>query len=289
MTTEIGLQLFSVKNELQRNYLAALEKVAEIGYKNVELISMATEDGLIFGENIRPSEHRHHLERLGLKAVACHFMPKDGMDWEKVIVSCVETGAPALVFPFAIFNNRQDVLSLCGTLNQVAELGKKQGIQVYYHNHFQEFQKFDGQVVMDGLLENTDRDLVMFEFDTYWAIRGGQDPIAWIRKFGKRCDLLHQKDMPSTVQPINLFELAVHNPNMTIMDMFQTIGAEQFTEIGSGTINIPDIIAAGQSYGHVRYIIVEQDKSSKDEMESVAISYENLERILAGTSSYRGY
>jgi sugar phosphate isomerase/epimerase len=208
MNPEIGLQLFSVKNVLGRDYAGTLEKVAAIGYKNLELISTVSEDGLVFGQDLHPSEHRRLLDSLGLKAVASHFMPKDDRSWEKVAESTVETGASALVIPFALFKDRQDVLSFCQKTNHAAGICKKQGVQLYYHNHVQEFEVFEGQMVLDTMLENLDSDLVMYEFDTYWAIRGGQDPIAWIRKLGRRCDLLHQKDLPAGVQPVNLFDLA---------------------------------------------------------------------------------
>ncbi len=278
--TQIGLQLYSVRNELQRDYLATLEKVAEIGYKNVELITNVTDDGLTFGPNLSPGAHLRELERVGLKALGCHFMPKEGMDWDKVIQSCADTGGTALVIPFWFFNSREDVLSLCDTMNRAGELGKKHGVEVYYHNHFQEFQMFDGEVVMDTMLANTEPDLVKFEFDTYWAIRGGQDPITWIQKFGKRCDLLHQKDLPSGVTPLNLLEVLAQNPEKPLMEVLQVITDDHFTEIGLGTLNIAEIIAAGQTYGDVRYVIVEQDRTTKGEFESVAISYQNLSRLL---------
>jgi sugar phosphate isomerase/epimerase len=282
MNPEIGLQLFSIKNELRQDYLGALEKVAQIGYKNVELVSTVTGDGLIFGQDLTPSQHRRALERLGLNAPACHVMPREGMDWEKIIASCLETGATALVIPFALFNDQQEVLDFCERINQAAALCKKNAVQLYYHNHFQEFQKFDGQAAMDTLLANMDSDLVKFEFDSYWAIRGGQDPLAWLQKMGRRCDMLHQKDLPNGVQPINLFDLMIQHPEMTVLDLFETIGTEQFTEIGAGVLNIAGIIKAGIAYGNVRYIFVEQDKTSKDEIESIQISYENLTGMLAG-------
>lgn len=280
MNSQIGLQLYSVRNELQRDYLATLEKVAEIGYKNVELLSTVTDDGLVFGPNLSGAAHLRELERLGLKAIGCHTMPKEGMDWDKVLQSCADTGGEALVIPFWFINNRQDALALCETLNRAGELGKKHGVQVYYHNHFQEFMTFDGEMVMDTLLANTDPDLVKFEFDTYWAIRGGQAPLAWIQKFGKRCDLLHQKDLPAGVVPLNLLEVLAQNPEKPFMEMLQVITDDHFTEIGLGTLNIAELIAAGQKYGDVKYVIVEQDRTSKGELESVAISYQNLARLL---------
>lgn len=280
MNPQIGLQLYSVRNELQRDYLATLEKVAEIGYKKLELLSTVTDDGLVFGPNMSGAAHLRELERLGLKAIGCHTMPKEGMDWDKVLQSCADTGGTALVIPFWLFNNRQDVLSLCDTMNRAGELGKKHGVQVSYHNHFQEFMTFDGEMVMDTMLSNTDPDLVKIEFDTYWAIRGGQDPLAWIQKFGKRCDLLHQKDLPSGVEPLDLLDFMARHPEMPLMEVLQLIKDDHFTEIGTGTLNIAEIIAAGKSYGDVKYVIVEQDKTTKGELESVAISYQNLSGLL---------
>ncbi len=278
---EIGLQLYSVRNELQKDYAGTLERVASIGYRNLELLTTVTGDGLVFGNDLQPAVHKRLLDRLGLKAIGCHVMIQEGMDWEKVSASCLETGAEALVIPFALFNDRQGILDFCRTLNHAGELSRKQAVQLYYHNHFQEFQEFDGCMVMDLLLENLDSELVKIEFDLYWAVRGGQDPLAWIRKLGGRCDLLHQKDLPPGVKPVNLFDLFQQNPALTMWDALATINAAQFAEIGSGVMNIADILQAGRTYGHARYVIVEQDMTSLDELESVTISFKNLSRLLS--------
>lgn len=280
MNIEIGLQLYSVRNSLQSDYLGTLERVAAVGYTNLELLTRVTEDGLIFGEKMLPAEHGRQLARFGLKALGCHIMPIPGMNWDRVSDSCLETGANALVIPFALFNSRQDVLTLCESMNRAAELCQKKSVQLYYHNHFQEFQKFDGQMVMDIMLENLDPDLVKFEFDSYWAVRGGQDPVAWLRKFGKRCDLLHQKDLPAGVNPVNLFDLTAQNPESGMQDMFKAIKPDQFVEIGTGVLPIAEIIQAGCTYGGARYVIVEQDQTGRTEFESIEISYQNLSRLL---------
>jgi len=284
-TMEIGLQLYSVRSELQKDYAGTLEKVASIGYRNLELLTTVTGDGLIFGNDLLPAVHKHLLDRLGLKAIGCHVMIQEGMNWEKVIASCLETGAEALVIPFALFNDRQGILDFCRILNHAGELCRKGAVQLYYHNHFQEFQEIDGCMVMDLLLENLDSDLVKIEFDSYWALRGGQDPLEWIRKLGGRCDLLHQKDLPPGVNPVNLFDLFQQDPKLTMWDALATINAAQFAEIGSGVMNITDIIQAGRICGHARYIIVEQDMTSLDELESVTISFKNLSHLLVGSQA----
>ncbi len=69
MNPAIGLQLYSVKHSLQNDYLATLEKIAQIGYQNLELITTLTPDGLIFGQDMRAIDLRKHLDGLGLRAI----------------------------------------------------------------------------------------------------------------------------------------------------------------------------------------------------------------------------
>jgi sugar phosphate isomerase/epimerase len=133
---------------------------------------------------------------------------------------------------------------------------------------------------MDIMLENTDKELVKFEFDTYWAVRGGVDPIEWMKKLGDRCIMLHQKDLPTTAKPVNWFDVFGANSNITIDELYKTQDPDHFTEIGNGTLDIPAIIQAARDLGHASYIFVEQDVTAKNEVEGIAISYKNLNRML---------
>jgi sugar phosphate isomerase/epimerase len=92
--------------------------------------------------------------------------------------------------------------------------------------------------------------------------------------------MLHQKDLPATAQPINWFDVFGANSRITIDELYQTQDPAHFTEIGEGTMNIAAIIEAARSIGSARYILVEQDATANDEVESIARSYRNLERIL---------
>ncbi len=280
MQIEIGLQLFSVKNEIKKDYPKALEKVAAIGYQNIELLTRLTEDGLRFGESLPASEQRRLQDQLGLKAVSCHVMPLPGLDWDSASDACLETGSHTIVAPVALFSSKAELLAICAGFNRAGEICQKKGLQFYYHNHFQEFQTFEGQLAMDIMLKNLDPGLVKFELDTYWAVRGGQDPLAWINKLGKRCDLLHQKDLPAGVQPLNLVEYMAQNPGMAFFDVVKVIRPDHFTEIGRGLLPIAAILEAGSRCGEARYVFVEQDMSSLGEMESIAISLHYLESLL---------
>jgi sugar phosphate isomerase/epimerase len=136
-----------------------------------------------------------------------------------------------------------------------------------------------GQTVMDLLLANTDPNLVKFEFDTYWAARGGVDPVEWLLKLGNRCDLTHQKDLPSSAQPVNLFDVFGKDARITLQELIQTLHPNQFAEIGEGTMDLRGLIATMRQI-RVKYVFVEQDMTALDELESVRISYQNIVPLL---------
>lgn len=275
-----GLQLWSVRNSLQKDYAGTMEKVAEIGYKNIELICNVTPDGLVFGEKSKSADVRKLFDGLGLKAINQHFVPTPETPWEKVIADCHTTGVNGLICAIAFFANKQEVYDFCKATNQYAELCKKNGLQYYYHNHFHEYQVLDGEKIMDIMIKEMDPDLVKFEFDIYWTIRGGEDPVAWMKKFGKRCDMLHQKDRPASGVPVNWFDKFGADTIYGFDQLIATLDGDQFVEIGEGTIDIPAMLTAARQYCDPRYVFVEQDLTRLTEIESVAVSYKNLTKIL---------
>ncbi|MFD0711409.1 sugar phosphate isomerase/epimerase family protein [Paenibacillus sp. GCM10027626] len=272
-TLSLGLQLYSVRDELQKDYWGTLEKLAAIGYKNLEIANHNADAGL----EPDASELRKRLDKLGMRVVSSHISPLDRH--EEIIAYNRELGSTAVACSIAFFKNKRDVLDFCQQLNRYGEVYKKGGLNFYFHNHFQEFQKFDGQYILDIILENTDKDLVKIEFDTYWAVRGGVDPIAYLQQLGDRCDLVHQKDLPASAQPVNLFEV-VGEEEITF-ERFVTLPVpEHFAEVGEGVLDIPAIIRTVREIGAAKYIFVEQDLTSRNQLESVEISFNNITRLL---------
>jgi sugar phosphate isomerase/epimerase len=282
MSVAVGLQLFSVKRALERDFVGTLERVAAIGYRNLELVLRTTDAGLSVGGPIAPAALRRQLDRLGLQAVSAHTRVDARTDWPRIIAACQDLGTTAIGCSIAFFAHRQAVLTFCELFNRGGERCRDHGLQLYYHNHFQEFQVFEGQRVIDLLLAHTAPDLVKFEFDTYWAVRGGADPIAWLRTLGARCDLLHQKDLPPTARPVNWFEVFGFDSPITITELYRTQDPAQFAAVGEGTMDIRAIVETVRGLGHARYIFVEQDAVAGDEVAGVAASYANLERMLRG-------
>lgn len=281
MGVELGLQLYSVRDELAKDFVGTLEKVAEIGYENLELFFHFEDDIETSIGGLSSTELREELDRLGMKAVSAHIAPAflEEEYVNKMIEFIEPIGTTKLGVAIAFFENKQDVLGLSQQMNQAGQMYKENGLQLYYHNHFQEFQKFDGQYVMDIILENTDEDLVKVEFDTYWALRGGVEPVPYLKKLGGRCDLLHQKDLPASVDPVNMFEKIGHDATIDMELMHELHNVEDFTEIGKGTMNIPEILETFKAIPEAKYVFVEQDWTTINQLESVEISYKYMSQF----------
>ncbi|KKO52919.1 sugar phosphate isomerase/epimerase family protein [Paenibacillus sp. DMB20] len=281
MGLEFGLQLYSVRDELTKDFKGTLEKVAAIGYRNVELFFHdANNIGGTVGQ-LKPAELRQELDRHGLKAVSAHidlgFLEQDNA--LQIVDYAKEAGFDSVAIAIAFFADKEEVMAMCGKLDKAGRFFKENGIQLYYHNHFEEFQKFDGQYVLDIILENTEEDLLKVEFDTYWALRGGVDPIAYLNKLGNRCDLIHQKDLPADVKPVNLFEVIGDDARIDMELMIKLHKIEYFTEAGEGVMDIPAILKAFRSKPGARYLFIEQDWTTKNQLESVEISYHYISKL----------
>jgi sugar phosphate isomerase/epimerase len=280
MSLSIGLQVFSIRNELKKDFWGALEKVAEIGYKNIEFAnhSAGTDPGV--GFNIEADTLKKRMDELGLKTISAHVHPMTLDIMDSVIDYHQAIGNQALVCGIGFWKNKGDVLEFSKQLNKIGEKCRVRGMDFYYHNHFMEFQKFDGQYVLDIILENTEKEFVKIELDTYWALRGGINPVQYLEKLGDRCDLIHQKDLTKAAVPVNVFETIGEDCEIDVDKFREFSKVEYFTEVGEGTIDIKSIIGKAQDIRAAKYIILEQDHSSKNELESIAISFKNLSMLL---------
>ncbi len=286
MDLRIGLQLYSVRNALAESTSATLQRISELGFSYLEAANhhAATDDGIGFGVSAR--ELRSLLDDLGLQVIGCHVNPLDRperlpavLDYQQEIGN-TQIGCDIEFYPPG---DRDYVLRRAEFFNDVGRLCAERGMRFYYHNHYQEFQLVDGVPVYEMILENTDPELVFVEMDTYWVYRGGQDPIAWMQRYPDRIILLHQKDFPaSTDQPLNLYDGVVDIDGVITMATFERdLDPETFTEIGTGTLPIQDIIDTARNLPRMQYMLLEQDFSSYDDLESIARSREAF-------SGYRG-
>ncbi|MFC5407472.1 sugar phosphate isomerase/epimerase family protein [Cohnella soli] len=278
MNAQIGLQAYSVREQWDKDIIGTLERLAAIGYKNLEL-AVANDGGDILTGGLTADKLRIQLDRLGMKAVSTHVYPLDNDNWDRIIAFNETVGSTAIVYPIHFFSSLRDVQDLSCNMNKWGEICRNNDMDFYFHNHFHEFQPMDGQTIMDRLLNTTDENLVKIELDTYWALRGGVDPIEYLRKLGSRCDLLHQKDIPATTNPVNMFEILRKDEIITEERFSELWKVDDFTEIGDGVMNIRDILDEVRKLGFAKYVFVEQDMTRMPALDSVERSYMNFSKL----------
>jgi sugar phosphate isomerase/epimerase len=278
---KVGIQLYSVRNHMAQNPVAAVKTVVQEGYRYLETANHAADKDPGVGFGVSAKEMKEILDGEGAQVVSAHIFPMTDNILGPVLEYYRQLGTKYLVVPMGFYPNRDAALRMAEDLNRIGKTCAEAEMSLLYHNHFQEFQIFDGSTVFDMILGHTDSNLVKLELDTYWAMRGGQDPAALLRKWGERVRLIHQKDYPAEYKDrINLID-KVNREHLTVdMSYFMGLDIEKtFTEIGTGMMDIQGIIDVGNGYCKADYIVLEQDRSSHDEFESIRISMENFKRF----------
>lgn len=299
MALKIGIQTYSVRNHMAKDPVETLRQVAKAGYHYVEFANhnAIEDDGIGFDQ---PAEKiKATLDGIGVKTAGCHVYPgiATGVvtgnetnddyeeDYTKVnfdkIFKYQETlGNRNLSMAMVLFSSRDDVLRKCEQFNAAGKRCHDNGFVLHYHNHYEIGQHFDGKTVFEMIAENTDPNYISFQIDTFWALRGGLDPVELFQKYGKRVRLLHQKDFSKEIgEPINIFKFVDENKVIDYTTFSQVVKPESFTEIGTGTIDIQRIIDAAEKYTAAEYMVLEQDFSKYDEIESINISMNSFKRF----------
>jgi sugar phosphate isomerase/epimerase len=245
---KIGVQLYTVRGEMSKDFEGSLKKIADIGYKEVEFAGYY---------NRTPQQVKEILNRYGLEAPSAHVPLNDiQTKMDAAIETAKIIGHKLLVCPWLDVKDRKtidDYKHHAATFNKAAEACRKAGIEFAYHNHDFEFIPIDGKMPFDVILEGTDRNLVKIELDLYWVKKGKQNALTLMSNNPGRIVAFHVKDMDNTPK-------------------------EFFTEVGRGTINFKEIFAQSKKAG-VKYFIVEQDQSPGSPFDSLKISYDYLSKL----------
>lgn len=288
MSLKVGLQLYSVRNSMEKNPLEAIENVGKLGYKFVEFANHNATVDFGCGFGVPAAAMKEKLDSYGMKAVSSHISPLNFDNIDKVIEYYNTLDCKYLVNPADFFENKDDVLRKCETYNKTGEKLKAAGISYLYHNHFHEFQKFEDEYVLEIMRKNVDPDNMGFQLDTFWVMRGGADPVEIIKSFGKSIKLIHQKDFSKDIDiPKNMFSFVDPNQKLDREAMMKAMGTkingfeqrEVIVEIGTGIMEIQKIIDAAAEYSSAEYVILEQDFTTHDEIDSIKISMESFRKF----------
>jgi sugar phosphate isomerase/epimerase len=272
---KVGIQLFSVKQAMTKDPMGTLKAVAEMGYKYWET-AFSGANGL----GMPAKEAKKILSDYGAEVVGAHYYPAGDLATQKEFLEYhAQIGNSDIGLAADFFSGYDDILKKCELMNKDAEAAGEYGMRFHYHNHFHEFQKFNDKYVMDIIFENTNPELVFIEIDTYWAERGGVDPVEFMKKYEERLIMLHQKDFPKGyAKPINLFEERIGPDEPIGVEVFQTIASPDcFAEVGTGILDIQRYIDEGNKLG-AEYILLEQDYTSMDELESIKLSMDSFRK-----------
>ncbi len=259
----IGLQLYTVRDEVNKDLLGTLKKVAQVGYKEVE--------GSGPSSKAEALESRQAVQDAGLTCPSLHFA-YDAL--RRALPDQIEI-AKAVGATYMICSNLPDAeRSLAGyrkaadIFNHAGEECLKAGLHIGYHCHNFDFTSFDGVVGFDELLRLTDPQRVGIQMDCFWVTRAGRDPVHYLDAYPGRFPTLHIKDLKPGYAP----GTATHDG--------PTAGNKggTFTEVGRGVIDWTRIFAAAPK-GGLKHYFVEQDFSDDPPFETIQISYDYLHAL----------
>lgn len=245
---DAGVQLYSVRKEMLADATGTLKQLAKIGFKELE--SAKSEKGNYYG--LKPKEIKKIAADLGMTVRSGHT--RIDKDWQQSVDEASETGQSYLICSVMPSHGQtiENYQKSAEIFNKAGEDCKKRNITFGYHNHEEEFEKVDGQVLYDVLLEKTDPNLVKMEMDIGWLIVTGNDPFKYFEKYPGRFPLWHLKDMDLT--------------------------KKQSTEFGKGGVDIKKLVAGERKAG-MKYYFVEQEEYSVSAFESLSFDYKYLTQI----------
>jgi sugar phosphate isomerase/epimerase len=271
MGAQPGLELFTVRDLISKDLEGTLEKVAQIGYKEVEPTTYGSLD---------PKQFRAALDRFGLTAPSTHAGATEGPDLEKQLEGFQIMGIkyteirptpPPRSEPRPPLTE-ESVKRTAEQNNKQGEILKKFGMKILIHNHANEFAPIQGSKLRsyDILLKETDPALVALQLDIGWASVAGQNIIQMFQKDPGRYELWHVKDATG---------IKTMDPNLSQTERMR---AAKLVPVGQGEVDYKTIFANAALAG-MKHFAIEQDNAvdSGDSMAAAKASYQGLKKLLA--------
>ena len=244
----IGVQLYTFRNELLKDAKGTLKKIAALGIKQIE--SARSVKGNFYG--LQATEMKQICDDLGMTLRSGHIHVDE--HWHQTIDELAASGQeyvicssmPSQEQTVENYKKAAEVFNTCG------EDCKKRNLKFGYHNHDAEFETESGEVLYDVLLKNTDPNLVHMELDLGWVIMAGKDPLEYFKNYEGRFPLWHLKDMD--------------------------LKAKHSTEFGKGSLDIITMLKHKKQAG-MKYFFIEQEEYTSSAFESIKENVEYLSKL----------
>jgi sugar phosphate isomerase/epimerase len=253
LSLPIGLQLYSVRELLPKDFDGTLHKVAAAGYTEVEAAGYYKHTA---------AEFRHAMDQAGLRCISAHHsMYELSPHLDELIEYGHNLGLTYIVCPSPTRKdpkakgalNLDDWRWVAGELNRIGEKVKAAGMTFGYHNHGPEFGTDAGVVFYDELLRLTDPKLVVFEMDCGWVYSAGRNPVDYLSKTPERFPLLHVKDMERAAN-----------------------GESHSSVLGRGAMDYAPILRAATGLKHY---FIEQEDFDIDTMDALRLDAEYMRKL----------
>lgn len=251
-----GIQLYMVKEAMEKDPLATLKQLSRMGYTQIE--SYGGSKGMFWGMSNK--EFKKVASGFGLDLISSHYNDSE-MPFEKQAEQAAEIGMKYLICPWKGPQKAiDDFKKIADDFNNRGEICKKHGLRFAYHPHDYPYKKVDGQLPIDVLLNNTDKDLVDFQMDFYYTVTEGQDPEAYLKKYKNRFRLCHMRNVLKKRLPVGSKD-------------------ESASDLAQGAINYPHLLKIALNNG-VKYFFVEQSRFNQETpLQSAAINAKYMKNL----------
>lgn len=261
----LGVQLYTLREQIPRQPAETLEAIAAIGFSQVEILHQQI-------PRLAPL-----LEGAGLTAVSGHFPapmvtgdwtawgdpPETGSTWPEAVETASGLGLRQMVVAYLQPAERGSLdfyRSFADAMNRAGELCRASGMRLSYHHHAFEFEPIESRPPIEILEERFDPSLVDWQLDLFWLAMAGLDPAEAIRSRRGRVGSLHLKD-------------AARDAPQRFQE--SEVAPEAFVPVGQGRVDFSEALRAAADSG-VRFYFLEQDQTAGDPLEALAESYRHL-------------
>jgi sugar phosphate isomerase/epimerase len=265
----IGLQLYSVREMLAKDYAGTLNQIGALGYQEVESAGYFDHS---------PEQVKSAMSAAGLKCVSAHYSYTNlNRDFDKIVAFNKEIGVQYIICAFPGIKDpsrlkdmsyRTQISSFtledyrwnADQFNKFGEKLKAAGLKFGYHNHTMEFAKQAGVVPFDEMVRLTDPELVTFEMDCGWVIVGGANPVDYLKRYPSRISMLHVKDFKHPEKPASALE------------------PPPAAELGRGILDYRPVFEAAKK-ANIKHYFVEQEEFDLPPMESLKIDADYMKKL----------
>jgi len=276
---KIGVQMMMLRDKVKElGIYETMRKLNELGYHCIEVSQIPMTEENVF--ELKRACNDFHITIAALSAAVEPIFPgMDGetltSDFDKIVGDCKTLDCNFLrigMLPLPLMGNKEKIMQFIERAENFAVQLAKHGIELYYHNHHVEFEKYDGEYLLDIMRNNTSK--LGFELDVHWIHRGGANPVDFVKKYSNRVSLLHLKDYR-----IGCMDLEGLDPKDMGKFMQRFTDVVEFAEVGEGSLDMKSIIDAGLESGS-QYFLVEQDNQyGRDPFDCLRTSSDNLKKL----------